>query len=301
MKRFQEIDINNQKKESKKRIFLPLSILIPYGIILGLITSALFAIGPIALNYLRELLVYNGYISEYSVILIFIVCIFLFIVILTIMLRMNERIRQRYSNNNSTDNISFYSAYDEDRAYLEKEITKLSNDLLSSQKRWEEVNHLLLSSLNKNSNTNNHISFDDFLYNFNINPNNLTIDKNLIFVLTSFSDDAINDYITIKNICYKLGFNATRGDEELIKGDVLSHTVEHIAKSRIVIANINGRNPNVFYELGIAHAMNKPTLLVSHIENRIPFDIQNKFVVIYADQEDLEQKLETRLIQILKD
>lgn len=44
-------------------------------------------------------------------------------------------------------------------------------------------------------------------------------------------------------------------------------------------------NPNVFYELGLAHALNKPVVLVSSNEDDVPFDLRHIRVIIY-DQTD---------------
>jgi hypothetical protein len=48
-----------------------------------------------------------------------------------------------------------------------------------------------------------------------------------------------------------------KGDEDYIEGNVLKYIVGKMMSARIIITNINGRNPNVFYELGIAHAIGK--------------------------------------------
>ena len=72
-----------------------------------------------------------------------------------------------------------------------------------------------------------------------------------------------------------------------------------IVKSRIIIANIDGKNPNVFYELGIAHALGKPTILISKSIENMPFDIQQNRVVLYKDNDDLEEKLSKELSRIL--
>jgi len=211
--------------------------------------------------------------------------------------------KRRYESDmdENSINISVHGGYDSDRSYLEQKIAKLSDQLLSSQKRWEDVNHLILSSHEKNISNSGIISTNEFLERFNVNPNNVTIDKKLVFVLTSFHDDNISDYQHIKKACEDLEFRTLRGDEELIKGDILSHIVKCIAQARIVIANINGRNPNVFYELGMAHTMNKPTILISHVENEIPFDLKNRFVIIYNDEQELAEKLKKTLLQILTD
>ena len=66
-----------------------------------------------------------------------------------------------------------------------------------------------------------------------------------------------------------------------------------------MIANINGRNPNVFYELGIAHTLDKPTLLVAKTVSDVPFDIRSKRLILYKDENELRDHLQTNLTRVL--
>ena len=49
----------------------------------------------------------------------------------------------------------------------------------------------------------------------------------------------------------------------------------------VLVAELTTRNPNVFYELGIAHALNKPVVLISSNEPDVPFDLQHIRVIYY--------------------
>lgn len=72
-----------------------------------------------------------------------------------------------------------------------------------------------------------------------------------------------------------------------------------ILQSRFIIVNINGRNPNVFYELGIAQSIGKPTLILSKTINDIPFDISSQNMIIYNSSEELESHLHKTLRNVL--
>jgi hypothetical protein len=89
-----------------------------------------------------------------------------------------------------------------------------------------------------------------------------------------------------------------RGDEEFIRGDVLPHILKYICKAAVVIANIDGRNANVFYELGIAHAMDKSTLLVSKTVEDFPIDVQSKKIIIYKHLRELSSLLKDELLRL---
>ena len=64
-------------------------------------------------------------------------------------------------------------------------------------------------------------------------------------------------------------------------------------KAQIVVAVLDGRNPNVYYEVGIAHSVGKPVILIA-AENRkeeIPFDLKQHRFIFYNSMNDLQEKL----------
>ena len=129
--------------------------------------------------------------------------------------------------------------------------------------------------------------------------NNISVKRNFVFVLTPFHPDFENTYKQIREICQSLKLSAMRSDEEFIQTDVLKHIVKNIVEARVIIANIDGRNANVFYELGIAHALNKPTILVSKIDSSVPFDVQGQYIVLYNSESELKTKLHEVLLKVL--
>ena len=82
-----------------------------------------------------------------------------------------------------------------------------------------------------------------------------------------------------------------RGWNLYIPGDIFSEIIRYIIHSRLIIADLNGKNPNVFYELGIAQAFSKTVILLAHRDSPIPFDISNNRIILYKDYEDLKEKL----------
>ncbi|MEP6697900.1 MAG: hypothetical protein ABJA34_13630 [Pseudonocardiales bacterium] len=58
-----------------------------------------------------------------------------------------------------------------------------------------------------------------------------------------------------------------------------------IRAAKILVAELTTKNPNVFYELGLAHALEKPVVLVSSNQEDVPFDLRHIRVVLY-DQAD---------------
>ena len=54
-----------------------------------------------------------------------------------------------------------------------------------------------------------------------------------------------------------------------------------ICNAKVIIADCTNRNANVFYEIGIAHTLDKPTILISQSINDVPFDIRHRRVLVY--------------------
>jgi hypothetical protein len=84
------------------------------------------------------------------------------------------------------------------------------------------------------------------------------------------------------------GFEVVRIDEKAGPGVIFQDIQREIEQAEIVIAEISPANPNVFnanvfYELGYAHALGKPTILLARRESQLPFDIKSYRVVFYND------------------
>ena len=54
-----------------------------------------------------------------------------------------------------------------------------------------------------------------------------------------------------------------------------------ITSAKVLVAELTTKNPNVFYELGLAHALKKPVVLVSSNDKDVPFDLHHIRVIYY--------------------
>ena len=72
-----------------------------------------------------------------------------------------------------------------------------------------------------------------------------------------------------------------RADELFSTGSVMEQIWEQIRKAKILLADLTGKNPNVFYELGLAHAIGKPVVFTSGNLEDVPFDLRHLRVIIY--------------------
>lgn len=84
----------------------------------------------------------------------------------------------------------------------------------------------------------------------------------------------------------KAGLRPVRADADIFgTGKIMDQVWSGINAARVLVAELTSRNPNVFYELGLAHALRKPVVLVSAKEEDVPFDLQH-IRVIYYDMSD---------------
>jgi hypothetical protein len=109
-------------------------------------------------------------------------------------------------------------------------------------------------------------------------------EENLCFVLMPFkpSFDRLYKEI-IKPTIEACGFKCLRADDLFSPTPILEDIWVHICKSSIVIADVTTRNPNVFYEIGVAHTVGKPVIIITQDKADIPFDIVQFRYFVYSD------------------
>ena len=122
-----------------------------------------------------------------------------------------------------------------------------------------------------------------------------------IFVAMPFTR-ALNDVylLGVREVAERLGCVVERADEVEHNGYIVSVVQERVRTSDILIADTTARNPNVFYEVGYAHALGKATVLICQEGEDIPFDIKAVNHIIYGSIVELREKLERRLHSMLK-
>jgi hypothetical protein len=89
------------------------------------------------------------------------------------------------------------------------------------------------------------------------------------------------------------GYKALRADQISEPGIITSQVIQHIVDDPLVIADLTGRNPNVFYELAIRHAIKKPLVQIIKKGEAIPFDVAGTRTV-HVDHHDLDSVEEAK-------
>ncbi len=191
----------------------------------------------------------------------------------------------------------FRAELSEIRDLLESQIYEATGKLMKTPARWKDVNHLLLSAANLDfypeKRASRHLS--PLLVSNGLSREDTIIEDDQIFVLMPFHAKFKDYYRIIRETCARNGFKCIRGDEDYHSKEIFREILKNIAKSRLVIANIDGRNPNVFYELGIAHALGKDVIMTTQNIDEAPFDLKSKRVLVYGSSKSLAMKLDMQL------
>jgi len=112
----------------------------------------------------------------------------------------------------------------------------------------------------------------------------VTLDANdSCFVMMPFAMPLGHYYEKVyKPAIEKAGLKAVRADTEIFgAGKIMDQVWSGINAAKVLVAELTSRNPNVFYELGLAHALKKPVVLVSSNEEDVPFDLKHIRVIYY--------------------
>jgi hypothetical protein len=105
----------------------------------------------------------------------------------------------------------------------------------------------------------------------------------------------------LEMISGKLNLELYQADYFNIEEQIVPQIIETIKKSDVVVADISNENPNIYYEVGIAHSMGKPVILVSQTNNFNRFSLLSYRFYNYDIDSKGIKNLSFRLEQILSD
>ena len=122
-------------------------------------------------------------------------------------------------------------------------------------------------------------------------------DKQLrAFVLMPF-DEALDwayDRL-IKPAFEEAGYAVVRADDIESQQNILKDIVTELVESDVIVADLTSANPNVYYELGLAHGLGKQVILLSQDVSEAPFDLRSYRIVEYGDRFDQFRAAQERL------
>lgn len=127
-----------------------------------------------------------------------------------------------------------------------------------------------------------------------------------VFVIIPSGGSFDNVYTRlIKDPLETAGFRVTRAQDLSSARSILKDIIQGIENSDIIVADLTGLNPNVFYEVGLAHALRRPVILLTQDIKTLPFDLQQYRAIPYLNEvvegDRLAEELPRRASDIMAD
>ena len=120
-----------------------------------------------------------------------------------------------------------------------------------------------------------------------------------VAVMMPFSAEFKSVYEAISDACESRNLRTRRVDELYGPTRIVDDIFATIMQSAVVVGDITGMNPNVLYEIGLAHARNRDVILITQ-DSEIPFDIDSIRVIKYLANSEGMAKLRQDVYESLK-
>ncbi len=195
---------------------------------------------------------------------------------------------------------------DFDLKNLDDQLNDISQNIKSiknSQIQNEELEKLKEEiKKTKNSTT---IKYNELIQNIDLKETSTgnKIDKlKRVFVIMPYSEQANKNYQIIKETCLEQGLEVIRADEMISAGESIAEKIKSlISKSDLIIADVTGNNVNVMYELGFAHGINKPVILLASKIEELRIDVSNYKIILFNESKESKEKLAVGLKESLEE
>jgi len=124
-------------------------------------------------------------------------------------------------------------------------------------------------------------------------------DEKLVAVMMPFSAEFEEVANAIQDACAEAGLTCARVDDAWQETTVIQDIFSLIYRSEIVIADITGKNPNVLYEVGIAHTLGRDVVPISQTVSELPFDLAHHRVLKYLPNSEGLSEMKVKLARRL--
>ncbi len=125
-----------------------------------------------------------------------------------------------------------------------------------------------------------------------------SVDPNLVSVMMPFDPSLKSVFISIQSAAQQQGLESIKADDIWNHSTIIQDIFSLIFRSFIVVCDFTGKNPNVFYEAGIAHTLGKHVIPIAQSEQDIPFDLQHHRYIKYLNNSqglgELQKSLTSR-------
>jgi hypothetical protein len=125
--------------------------------------------------------------------------------------------------------------------------------------------------------------------------------KPLCFVVMPFASELSYVYQTIQETVEKAGLRCVRGDERTVSRPIIDDIRADIATADLVLVDFTGRNPNVYYEAGLADAWGKKWVVISQSTDDLAFDVRHVRTILYSNTMGADVKFRDDLGRAIRD
>lgn len=125
-------------------------------------------------------------------------------------------------------------------------------------------------------------------------------ESDLVSVMMPFDTAFDNVYSAIKAACKAGKLRCQRADDIWEEAEVIQDVFSLIYRSRVVVCDFSGRNPNVFYEAGIAHTLGKLVIPIVQNDSDIPFDLRHLRFIKYLNNGEGRRGLTEQILEKLR-
>jgi hypothetical protein len=129
----------------------------------------------------------------------------------------------------------------------------------------------------------------------------LDITKPLCFVVMPFASELTYVYRTIQETVEKAGLRCVRGDERTISRPIIDDIRADIATADLVVVDFTGKNPNVYYEAGLADAWRKKWIVIAQSTDDLAFDVRHVRSILYSNTMGADVKFRDDLARAIRD
>ena len=113
----------------------------------------------------------------------------------------------------------------------------------------------------------------------------------LISFMMPFSPNFDTVYKDVKAVLEESGYSCKRADDMWVHSHIMTDILELICTSEVIICDLSRKNPNVFYEVGIAHSLGKEVILITQSHEDVPFDLRSIRYIHYLENAEGRAKL----------
>ena len=183
------------------------------------------------------------------------------------------------------------------REYIENKMYVNSMSLTQDPGFLEDSNHILfVSKSDKEMTIGTKLPDFSFFEDMGVELQKIKVNEDKVMCLMPFNRKFDKTKNIIAKACEETGYEFQRSDDELIANntDLRKSIVRMILEAGVVVAVLDGRNPNVYYEIGIAHSMGKLVLMVVNLsrdDKMKSVDLLSNRLITYNNPEELNSKL----------